>query len=111
MRKSVGKSALAWGLLIGTIPVGVIAWVAADFIELYLRSPPVIAATTVGFGLALWLANAQGPRVRSERTLTVGDCFLIGCAQALALIPGTSRSGITITAGLMLGTVLCWLFW
>jgi len=71
-----------------------------------MRSPLVIAWATIGFGLLLWLADRLGRRAaapRDEHSLRWTDILLIGCAQALALIPGTSRSGITMTAGLLLG--------
>ncbi|NOX43224.1 MAG: undecaprenyl-diphosphate phosphatase, partial [Gammaproteobacteria bacterium] len=96
-------SRLAWGVIIGTIPVGIVGLLFKDFIETSLRSPIVIATTTIIFGLTLWWADAYGKRQRDEHTLTLKDILLIGCAQALALIPGTSRSGITMTAGLILG--------
>ena len=102
-RQLVGESALAWGVLIGTVPVGLAALLAGELIELYLRSPLVIAGATLGFGALLWLVHAWSRQERTEGTLTFRDCLLIGCAQALALIPGTSRAGITITAGLALG--------
>jgi undecaprenyl-diphosphatase len=68
-----------------------------------LRDPMVIAATTVIFGLLLGMADSLGKRSRDEHSLSLPDVMLIGLAQALALVPGTSRSGITMTAGLMLG--------
>jgi undecaprenyl-diphosphatase len=102
-RRTVGDSRLAWGVILGTVPVGLAALAFEDAIGTTLRSPLVIAWATVGFGLLLWLADARGKRNRSEHTLSWGDVIVIGCAQALALIPGTSRSGITITAGLLLG--------
>ena len=91
------------GLAIATLPALVVGALAADFIELWLRSPLVIAATTIGFGLALWLADRFGAGKRGLETLDTGGALFIGLAQVLALVPGTSRSGITITAGLALG--------
>ena len=96
-------SRLAWGVLIGTIPVGLAGLLFKDVISEHLRTPLVIAATTIIFGLLLWYADWSGKRNRDEHTLSWKDIIIIGCAQAIALIPGTSRSGITITAGLMLG--------
>ena len=63
----------------------------------------VIAATTIIFGLLLWYADRRAKLVRDELSLTWQDFLVVGGAQAIALIPGTSRSGITITAGLLLG--------
>jgi undecaprenyl-diphosphatase len=74
-----------------------------DLVDTVLRSPLVIAWATIGFGLLLWLADWLGQRQRDEHHLTWRDVVVIGLAQALALIPGTSRSGITMTAGLFMG--------
>ncbi len=96
-------SRLAWGVLIGTIPVGLAGLLFKDVISDHLRTPLVIAATTIIFGFLLWYADWSGKRSRDEHSMSWKDIIIIGCAQAIALIPGTSRSGITITAGLMLG--------
>jgi undecaprenyl-diphosphatase len=94
---------LAWWVLLGTIPVGLAGLLLKSLIESELRSPLVIASTTIGFGVLLWVADRMASQKRDERSLTLPPVLLIGIAQALALIPGTSRSGITMTAGLMLG--------
>lgn len=96
-------SRLAWGVLVGTIPAGLAGLAFAGIISTELRSPLVIAAATIVFGVLLWWADYSGRRSRDEHSLRIADILLIGVAQALALIPGTSRSGITITAALMLG--------
>jgi len=96
-------SKLAWAVLIGTIPVGLAGLLFKDIISEHLRTPLVIAATTIIFGLLLGYSHCSGKRKRDEHSLSWKDIIVIGCAQAIALIPGTSRSGITITAGLMLG--------
>ncbi len=96
-------SKLAWGVLIGTIPVGLAGLLFKDVISENLRTPLVIAVTTIIFGFLLWYADWSGKRQRDEHSMSWKDIIVIGCAQAVALIPGTSRSGITITAGLMLG--------
>jgi len=102
-RQHTQNSRLAWAVLLGTIPVGLAGLFFKDFIEVYLRSPTVIAIATVFFGLLLWWADVTGKRHRDEYTIGLMDVIVIGCAQALALIPGTSRSGATITAALMMG--------
>jgi len=102
-RQSVGESRLAWAVLLGTIPVGLAGLIFHDFISTELRSPLVIAATTIGFGLLLGWADWRSKQTRNEHSLSWGDVAFVGIAQAIALIPGTSRSGITMTAGLMLG--------
>lgn len=94
---------LGWCVVLATIPVGIVGLVFKDFIEVSLRSPLVISATTIIFGVALGWSYVAGSRRRDEYTVTFRDALVIGCAQALALIPGVSRSGITITAGLMVG--------
>ncbi|WP_417529783.1 undecaprenyl-diphosphate phosphatase [Marinobacter lipolyticus] len=103
-RGRIGEdSGLAWAVIVGTIPAGLAGLLLNDFIETELRSGLVIAATTVGFGLVLWWSDAVGRRSRDLPALTIKDAIVVGLAQALALIPGTSRSGITITAALFLG--------
>lgn len=102
-QKVVGESRLAWAVLLGTIPVGIAGLLLGDLIETQLRSPLVIAITTIVFGLMLGWADWQGKQQRDEHRLGLLDILFIGIAQAMALIPGTSRSGITITAGLLLG--------
>ena len=102
-RETVGDSRLAWALLWGTLPVGLAGLLLGDLIERHLRSPLVIGLTSIGFGALLWLADARGRRQRSEHQIGWRDALIIGLAQAMALIPGTSRSGITMTAALMLG--------
>ncbi|MBQ0723898.1 MAG: undecaprenyl-diphosphate phosphatase [Cycloclasticus sp.] len=97
------QSRLAWLIIIATIPVGLAGLFLADLIELYLRSPLVITVTTIGFGLLLWRADSTGTRLKQQHQLTFKDAVVVGLYQVLALIPGTSRSGITMTAGLFLG--------
>ena len=94
---------LAWLIVLATIPAGLAGLIFQDFIETKLRSAAVIAATTIGFGVLLWWADARGERRETLAQLNWKKALAIGAAQALALIPGTSRSGITMTAGLMLG--------
>ena len=102
-RSLVGESRLAWAVIFATIPAGLAGLFFKDLIEANLRSTLVIAITTIGFGLLLWYADRKGRNERDEKTVTWKDVLFIGCAQALALIPGTSRSGITITAALLMG--------
>jgi undecaprenyl-diphosphatase len=96
------EARFGWFILVATLPVGLAGLVLHDLVDAYLRDPLVIAATTAVFGVLLWLADRHRGQ-RDEHELTLGMALLIGCAQAVALIPGTSRSGITITAGLALG--------
>lgn len=96
-------SKLAWYVIIATIPAVVIGFLMKDWIELNARTALVIAATTIIFGLALWYADATAKHTKELTALNWKQALVIGMAQVLALIPGTSRSGITMTAGLMLG--------
>jgi undecaprenyl-diphosphatase len=102
-RREVGESRLAWAVLFGTIPAGLVGLVLRDEVETTLRSPLVIACTTVGYALLLLVADKVGKQQRDERSIGWIDVVAIGCAQALALVPGTSRSGVTMTAGLFRG--------
>nr|VFJ61731.1 MAG: undecaprenyl-diphosphatase [Candidatus Kentron sp. FM]VFJ62756.1 MAG: undecaprenyl-diphosphatase [Candidatus Kentron sp. FM]VFK09307.1 MAG: undecaprenyl-diphosphatase [Candidatus Kentron sp. FM] len=102
-RRRVGTSPLAWGVMFGTIPVVLAGGLLSLFDTAFLRTPEVIAGSTVFFALVLWWADKKGARARDEHTLGRTDILIIGLAQTLALIPGTSRAGITLTAGLALG--------
>ena len=78
-------------------------YILVDVIDLYLRSSHIIAFTTIFFGLVLYIATLR-PQVKKDLyEISSFDALIIGMAQALALIPGTSRSGITISAALFLG--------
>jgi undecaprenyl-diphosphatase len=94
---------LFWYLAFATIPVSVVGFLGHDFISEYFREPLIIAIATILFGLLLWWSDVKGKQDRDTKTLCMSDVIWIGLAQVLALIPGTSRSGITMTAGLMLG--------
>lgn len=102
-RRLIGESRLAWGVLLATIPVGLAGLAFKDLVANQWRSPLVIATALIGFGLVLAWSDWNHQNGRDERSLGWRDFAIIGCAQALALIPGTSRSGITITAALFLG--------
>ena len=102
-RRFSADAKLAWLVVLGTVPVAVVGLLFHDFIETSLRSPLVIAAATIGFGVLLGFSDWRGAKARTVNSLTVMDAVWIGFAQALALIPGTSRSGITMTAALALG--------
>ncbi len=94
---------IAWLVIIGTIPIGVLGFVFEDQIQTAARNLWLIASTLVVFGLLLGLAERVGrQRVELQQMKTM-DGVLLGFAQAMALIPGVSRSGGTITAGLFLG--------
>ncbi|MGD8340667.1 MAG: undecaprenyl-diphosphate phosphatase [Gammaproteobacteria bacterium] len=94
---------LARQLIVASIPVALAGALSADLVSTVLRTPAVIAATSAGFGILLWVVDRFMRGERSERELGLIDALAIGLAQALALIPGTSRSGITMTMALALG--------
>ena len=94
---------LAWAIIFATIPAGLCGLLFGDIIEGHLRSMAVIAATTIIFGLLLAFADLRCEHRQQLSAMTWKFAIVIGCAQAIALIPGTSRSGITITAALLLG--------
>jgi undecaprenyl-diphosphatase len=96
-------SRLAWWIIIGTIPAVILGFAFKDMIEIYGRSALVIAITTIVFGLLLWYADNKATQVKTVHQITWKNAIFIGLAQAIAIIPGTSRSGITMTAGLMIG--------
>ncbi|MBN9170238.1 MAG: undecaprenyl-diphosphate phosphatase [Microbacterium sp.] len=94
---------IGWLIIIGTIPIGVLGFLFQSTIETTFRSLWIIAATLILFGVILGIADLIGSRRRELKDLTVGHGIVFGLAQSLALIPGVSRSGGTITAGLLLG--------
>ena len=94
---------LGWYILLGTIPIGIFGIVFKDQIETGARDLYLIGTTLIVLGLLLLLAEKVGTRTRGIDQITRRDGIAIGLAQAMALIPGVSRSGATITAGLFLG--------
>ncbi|MFC3853897.1 undecaprenyl-diphosphate phosphatase [Salinispirillum marinum] len=94
---------LAWAVLLGTIPVGACGLLFQEAIETHLRSPIVLALSLIVFGVLLGWADWKHRGERSEYQMSWKDVAWIAFAQALALIPGTSRSGITMTAALLVG--------
>jgi undecaprenyl-diphosphatase len=98
------NSQLAWFIALATIPAGIAGLLFDEMIETHLRTTFVIALTTIIFGLLLgWADRSSADKSKNLTQMTIGIALIIGCAQALALIPGTSRSGITITAALLCG--------
>jgi len=102
-KKATANSRLAWAIGFGTIPVGLAGLLFNNYIANNMRATWIIAASTIAFGVLLAIASLVAKQKRDERHLNWKDVLIIGCAQAVALIPGTSRSGITLTAGLFSG--------
>jgi undecaprenyl-diphosphatase len=98
-----GHRLLALYICLGTIPAVVSGYLLKDIAETLFREPVLIAGSLAGAGLLLLLADKFGKHQRSMKTLGFVDVAVIGLGQALALMPGVSRSGITMTAGLMRG--------
>ena len=94
---------IAWFIIAATVPAVIAGLLLNDVVDLYGRSMLVIAGTTLVFGALLWFADRRENVQKTLADLTLRDSIYIGLAQAVALIPGTSRSGITMTAALMLG--------
>ncbi len=91
------------GILVGTLPLVLAGWLVKVTVGSPPRGLPVIAAALIGLGLLLAWAERVGSRRRGMADIRIQDGFWVGCAQALALIPGVSRSGATLTGGLLLG--------
>jgi undecaprenyl-diphosphatase len=96
-------SRMGWYLIAGTIPIAVFGFLFRDQIETSARSLQLIGITLIVLGLILFAADRLGRKVREIGSVKLPDGVVMGFAQALALVPGVSRSGATITAGLFLG--------
>jgi undecaprenyl-diphosphatase len=94
---------LGWYLILATVPVGVFGLIFSKQIETGARNLWLIASALIALALALFASERVGTRDRDEEQLNTMDAVVVGTAQALALIPGSSRSGTTITAGLFRG--------
>ena len=94
---------LAWFVIIGSIPVALAGLAFKGLITGPLRSLWVVAVALVAWSAVMWFAESRATQERGERQLTLKDVVVIGLVQCLALVPGVSRSGATISAGLLLG--------
>lgn len=97
------RQPLLWLIIAGCIPAAVLGSLFEEYFETVFRSPAVVALFMMGMGLLMLAAEKAGKKIRELGTVNLGDSLFIGTAQALALMPGVSRSGITITAGLFKG--------
>lgn len=100
-RFTTHSAQLVWAVGLATLPLIALALVLSDWSATMGRSITVLATTSIVFGLLLWVADWR--TVTKTGDVTLRDAFWFGCAQALAIIPGTSRSGICVTAGRLLG--------
>ena len=107
LQKDTESARQGWRMLgflaVGTLPVIVSGLLLRDTVATTFRAPLLIAGTTLFYATLLWCADRYGRRNRGQAALTWRDVIIIGIAQALAIVPGTSRSGITMTAALFLG--------
>jgi undecaprenyl-diphosphatase len=101
--KMTSDTKLGWLIIIGTLPVVILGLAFRDFIENDVRNLWVIAYMLIGFGLLLGVADFFGKKQQTIKDLSFSHGVMFGLGQALALVPGVSRSGGTITVGLMLG--------
>jgi undecaprenyl-diphosphatase len=101
--KATEHSQLGWMIIIATIPIIFTGLAFKSFIEIHMRTALMIAIPTILFGLLLYWADIQGKKDRDVSSMDWKDALIIGLFQSIAIFPGTSRSGITMTAGLILG--------
>lgn len=92
---------LMWWLAAATVPVGIAGLLLKEYAETTLRNPWVIGGMFLSVGLLMWWAERRGTHTKQIDQMTFADAMVIGAAQALAVVPGTSRSGITLVAGLL----------
>lgn len=94
---------LGWGVIIGSIPIAIVGLLFKDQIETTLRSLWLVAIGLLGWSLVMYLAERYAKQDRSEQSVTWKDTLFVGLMQCIALVPGVSRSGATISASFMRG--------
>jgi undecaprenyl-diphosphatase len=94
---------MAWYVILGSIPIGVVGFLGRHVVSGSLRNLWVVVAALAGWSLFMFLAERVGSKARGESSLNLTDALVIGLVQCIALVPGVSRSGATITAGLFRG--------
>lgn len=92
-----------WAVILGSVPIGVVGLLFQDTIETTLRSLWFVGGALIVWSAAMWYADSRATQTRSEDDVTWRDTLIIGTVQCLALIPGVSRSGATLSAGLLRG--------
>ncbi len=98
-----GEGRFVWFIVLATIPAGILGLKFEHMVEEYFRNPMLIVVTLVAVSALMWVVDRFSAKLANLERMTLGHALFIGCAQALALVPGVSRSGITIVAGLMTG--------
>jgi undecaprenyl-diphosphatase len=94
---------MGWYIIVGTIPVGLVGFAFRDFIKNDLRSLWVVAFALILWSGVMWAAERAATQTRGEKQLNLTDAIVVGVVQCAALVPGVSRSGATISAGLFRG--------
>jgi undecaprenyl-diphosphatase len=94
---------MGWYVILGTIPIGIVGLLFKDVIKNDLRSLWVVAIALIGWSAVMWAAERAARQERSEKQLNLTDALVIGIVQCVSLVPGVSRSGATISAGLFRG--------
>ncbi|MBI4668915.1 MAG: M28 family peptidase [Elusimicrobia bacterium] len=102
-REELFKARLFWGIVLATIPAGIAGLLFEEKAENLFRRPDFMAWPLMAFGILLWIADRWGKQSKNFGAFSLYPCLLVGLAQALAIVPGVSRSGATITAALLLG--------
>jgi undecaprenyl-diphosphatase len=97
------ESRMALAIALATIPTAIVGLLVISWIENNLRDPAIIVYTLSSYGIVMVLVDHFASRKRNISTIGLKDALIIGCAQVLSLVPGTSRSGVTITAARLLG--------
>jgi undecaprenyl-diphosphatase len=95
--------AFGWAIILGSVPIAIVGLLFKDQVETTLRSLWFVAAAFLGWSLVMWLADRYTAQIKNEEKVTWKDTIFVGIAQCIALIPGVSRSGATISAGLFRG--------
>jgi undecaprenyl-diphosphatase len=94
---------MGWYVILGSVPIGIVGFVLKDVIKNDLRSLWVVAVALILWSAVMLYAERTGTQARSEKDLTLKDALVVGVVQCIALVPGVSRSGATISSGLVLG--------
>lgn len=102
-RRRTQKASLFWYLVIATIPGGLAGYILEEQAETVFRNPLLIAIMLIIMGLILYLVDRRALKRKNMNGISLSDSLLIGLSQAFAIIPGVSRSGVTMTAGRALG--------
>ena len=102
-RRDTAEYRMGWYVILGSLPIGLVGFVGKDIISGPLRSLWWVGASLIAWSAVMVYAERRATQARGERDITLRDVLLIGSAQCIALIPGVSRSGATISTGLLLG--------